>query len=115
MSKTCAWCHKPTNMVEIFAPDIPILEWMEEKIIAYCKKNDIDREKLWGYDSDWNDLIIDESMEAQLEVYDELIETVSRKTICQECLKEDDILWKKYYHREGDFDVLFEFDADDLK
>ena len=35
MSKTCAWCHKPTNMVEIFAPDIPILDWMEEKIIIY--------------------------------------------------------------------------------
>ena len=115
MSKTCAWCHKPTNMVEIFAPDIPILEWMEEKIIVYCKKNDIDREKLWGYDSDWNDLVIDESMEAQLEVYDELIETVSRKIICQECLKEDDVLWKKYYHRKDDFDVDYEFNIDDLK
>jgi hypothetical protein len=102
-------------MVAIFAPDIPILEWMEEKIIVYCKKNDIDREKLWGYDSDWNDLVIDESMEAQLEVYDELIETVSRKIICQECLKEDDVLWKKYYHRKDDFDVDYEFNIDDLK
>ena len=115
MSKTCAWCHKPTNMVEIFAPDIPILDWMEEKIITYCEKNDIDREKLWGENSNWDDVMLDENMEAQLSVYDELIETVSRKTICQECLKEDDILWKKYYHTSESFDTDYEFNIDDLK
>ncbi len=60
-------------------------------------------------------LQIPEYLEAELSVYDELIETVSRKTICSECLKEDDRLWKKYYSKEEDFDVLFEFDVDDLK
>lgn len=114
-AKTCAWCHKPTDMVAIFAPDIPILEWMEEKIIDYCEKHNVDREKLWGYDSDWDNLQIPEYLEAELSVYDKLIETVSRKIICSECLKEDDKLWKKYYSKEEDFDVLFEFDVDDLK
>ena len=44
--KTCAWCHKPTDMVAIFAPDIPILEWMEEKITDYCNEHNINREEL---------------------------------------------------------------------
>ena len=78
------------------------------------KAHIIKREKLWGYDSNWNDLHLPPVLEAELSVYDELIETVSRKTICSECLKEDDKLWKKYYSKEGDFDVLFEFDVDDL-
>lgn len=114
MSKTCAWCHKPTDMFDVFAADIPILEWLEEKIIDYCKKNNIDKELLWGDRSDWDKLEIDENIEAELLIYDELIETVSRKTICKECLNEDDKLWKKYYYTE-EFDDEFEFDINDLK
>ena len=113
-SKTCAWCHKPTDMVKIFAADTPILEWMEDKITSYCKKHNIEREKLWGYNSNWDDLQLPEVLEAELAVYDELIETVSRKRICKECLIEDDKLWKKYYSNEGDYDVIFEFDVNDL-
>ena len=115
MSKTCAWCYKPTEMFEVFAADIPILEWMEEKITIYCKKNNINRDLLWGEGSDWEDLEIDESMEAELMVYDDFIETVSRKTICNECLKEDDKLWKKYYGTKEDYDDPFEFDINNLK
>ena len=74
-SKTCAWCHKPTDMVKIFAADTPILEWMEEKITNYCEKHNIEREKLWGYDSNWDDLHLPAVLEAELAVYDELIET----------------------------------------
>ena len=39
--KTCAWCHKPTSMPEVFAADTPLLEWFEEKIDAYCKSKNI--------------------------------------------------------------------------
>jgi|TARA_B110000503_G_scaffold134557_1_gene213768 hypothetical protein len=113
MSKTCAWCHKPTEIFDVFAPDIPILDWMEEKIIDYCKKNNINKELLWGDKSNWENLELDEEIEAELLVYDELIETISRKTICEECLKEDDKLWRKYYNVD-DFDEEFEFDINDL-
>jgi len=29
--KTCGWCHKPTNLPEVFAAETPILEWFERK------------------------------------------------------------------------------------
>ena len=115
MGKTCAWCHKPTSLPKIFAADVPILDWMEEKINMFCNKNGIDRNILWSEESDWGKLDLDEKTEAELLVYDKLIETVSRKTICQECLKEDDILWKKYYHTSESFDTDYEFNIDDLK
>ena len=31
MKKTCAWCHKPTNLPEVFAAESPILEWFEKR------------------------------------------------------------------------------------
>ena len=38
---TCAWCHKPTNLPEVFAAETPILEWFEKKIEAFCDKNNV--------------------------------------------------------------------------
>lgn len=117
MTNTCAWCHKPTILPEVFAADVPILDWMEERITNYCIENNIDREALWGEDSDWGEMDIDENFEMELIAYDELIATVSRKTVCQECLQEDDKLWKKYYMTPDldDEDDDFEFEIDDLK
>jgi len=51
----------------------------------------------------------------ELIAYDELIATVSRKTVCQECLLEDDKLWKKYYMIPGLDDEDFDLEIDDLK
>jgi hypothetical protein len=113
MGKTCAWCHKPTELPKIFAADVPILDWMEEKIDVFCNKNGINRNILWNNGIDWEELDLDEKTEAELLVYDKLIETVSRKTICKECLIEDDKLWRKYYHSE-DFNDEFELDIDSL-
>jgi hypothetical protein len=115
MANTCAWCFKPTNLFEVFAADVPILDWMEERITLYCNENNIDREILWGEDSDWGNIDLDENFEMELIAYDELIATVSRKTICQECLQEDDKLWKKYYMVPDLDDEDFELDIDNLK
>jgi hypothetical protein len=117
MGKTCAWCYKPTSLPEIFAADVPILDWMEERITKYCDDNEIDRDALWGEDSDWDELNLDENFEMELIAYDELIATVSRKTVCQECLQEYDKLWKKYYMTSDldDEDDDFELEIDDLK
>ena len=79
MDKTCAWCHKPTSLPKIFAADVPILDWMEEKIDVFCNKNGINRNILWSEGSDWGKLDLDEKTEAELLVYDELIETYSKK------------------------------------
>ena len=61
------------------------------------KKNDITRDELWGGESDWNKIDLDPAMEMELLAYDELVASVSKKTICKECLIEDDKVYKKYY------------------
>jgi hypothetical protein len=103
-SNTCGWCHKPTDLPEIFAAEVPILEWMEEKINKYCDANNITREDLWGTHSDWNQLDLDEGWEMELLAYDELVATIKRKVICKECLTDDDTLFKKYYISPEDED-----------
>ena len=52
-------------------------------------------------------------MEAELLTYDELLITVNRKTICKDCLIEDQKLWNKYYDSGlgGDFEI----NIDDLQ
>ncbi|MDB4489809.1 hypothetical protein N9034_01375, partial [bacterium] len=74
-SNTCSWCHKPTDLPEIFAAEVPILQWMEDKIDKYCKENGISRMELWGDLSDWGELEIDEEWEMELLTYDELVAT----------------------------------------
>lgn len=106
---TCSWCHKPTDLPEIFAAEVPILQWMEDKIDKYCEENNISRKELWGDLSDWNELEIDEEWEMELLTYDELVATIKRKVICRECLIHDDKLFKKYYvFPDEDQDIEFE-------
>jgi|TARA_B100000780_G_scaffold230225_1_gene169946 hypothetical protein len=111
--KTCAWCHKPTNLPEVFAADTPILDWFEQKIEKYCTENGYDKDVVWGLESDWNSVELSDQFEAELLTYDELMVTVSRKTICKDCLVDDQKLWDKYYSHEdhGDFEITI----DDLK
>ena len=111
--KTCAWCHKPTNLPEVFAAESPILEWFEKRIEAYCDNNNVTKKQIWGEDSDWGKINIPEQFEAELLTYDSLLVTVGRKTICKECLVEDQVLWDKYYNNgeNGEFEITI----DDLK
>ena len=39
MDKTCAWCHKRTDLPKVFAADGPLLEWFEKIIDKYCIEN----------------------------------------------------------------------------
>jgi hypothetical protein len=111
--KTCAWCHKPTNLPEVFAAESPILEWFEKQINDWCDKNNMSRNAVWGEDSEWGRLPLPEQFEAELLTYDNLLTSVSRKTICKTCLVEDQKLWNKYYDSgdPGDFEITI----DDLK
>lgn len=114
MVRTCAWCHKNTTLPKVFAASSPLLEWMEQRIDSYCSENGLHREDIWGDHSDWNDVDIDIQMEAELLTYDELVVTVGRKTICKECLIEDDKIFRKYYFQE-DEDDDYTLDIDNLK
>jgi hypothetical protein len=108
-SNTCSWCHKSTGLPEVFASQVPILEWLEEKIDLYCKYKDISRDELWGENSDWSQLNLGKNWESELLAYDELANTISRRVICKECLIQDDALFKKYYIMlDDDEDIEFE-------
>jgi hypothetical protein len=99
----CKWCGKPTIMESMQLADTPILEFMEEKI------NKHGREKIWGENGDWSRLDLDSDFEAELLVYDEMLSTISKKTVCEQCIIEDDKMWKKYYGGD-ELDIIFDAD-----
>lgn len=103
--KYCSWCGKPTVMEEMMVSETPILEFMEEKIDEHG------RNKIWGEDGDWSTQNLDSDFEAELLVYDNMLNTVSSKVVCINCLKEDDDLWEKYYNQDDD---NYEIEFDDL-
>ena len=102
MAKTCAWCFKKTNLPDVFAAEAPLMIFMEERIDEWCEKNDVTRDELWAANGDWTQLELDPTMEAELLAYDELVAGVSKKTICKECLIEDDKIYKKFYLEYND-------------
>ena len=108
----CMWCGKPTVMEAMLLPETPILEFMEDKI------NGHGRQDIWGEDGDWSMKDLDSDFEAELLVYDELLNTVSDKIVCIGCLKVDDDLWNKYYgideddNPDDDDEILFDLDLD---
>ena len=102
-TKYCSWCAKITQNEQIQLPETPILEYIEERI------NEHGRNRIWGKYADWSTLDLDSDFEAELLVYDELMNSVSLKTVCKQCIEEDDILWENYY---GNGEVDFWDDVD---
>jgi len=95
----CEWCGKRTVMSKMLVGNTPILEFLEDKI------DKAGREKIWGEDGDWSGLDIDSDFEAELLVYDSMLNSLSKKTICVSCLKQDEELFEKYYNnKNGDED-----------
>ena len=99
----CAWCGAPTIMERMQLPQTPILEFLEEKI------DKLGRDKVWGENSNWSALDIDSDTEAELLVYDEMLSTIELKTVCENCIGEDDRLWRKYYSNPDDNNDDWEF------
>ena len=87
----CEWCSKKTSMVPTTQAITPILEFMEDKIDL------IGREDIWGVHGDWSMVDIDSDLEAELLIYDEMLNTVDRRVICEACLKQDNQMYLKYY------------------
>jgi len=102
----CKWCGKPTWMEAILLPETPILEFIEDKI------NEYGREEIWGENGDWSLEDLDSDFEAELLVYDEMLNTMSPKVVCIGCLKEDDELYNRYYEYDSDNDGEINFEAD---
>jgi hypothetical protein len=87
----CEWCGKRTVMGKVLVGSTPILEFLEDKI------DKAGREEVWGENGDWSELDIDSDFEAELLVYDSMLNSLSKKTICISCLNQDEELFEKYY------------------
>lgn len=97
--KYCKWCGAKTNLDPILIPETPILEFLEDKI------DKLGRDKIWGENSNWAYLELDSDTEAELLVYDEMLNTINLKHLCEKCIEEDDRLYDKYYGKEDDIDL----------
>ena len=100
----CEWCGNQTPMGKTTQAITPILEFIEDKIDL------IGREDIWGEYGDWSMIDIDSDLEAELLVYDEMLNNVDKRIICEVCLRTDDRLYKKYY---GDMIGEINNDSDD--
>lgn len=87
----CEWCGNKTPLGRTMQAETPILEFMEEKIDL------IGREDIWGIHGDWSMIDIDSDLEAELLIYDEMLNMVSKRTVCEVCLVQDNKMYKKYY------------------
>tara|TARA_B100000780_G_scaffold74827_1_gene50322 strand:- start:1092 stop:1385 length:294 start_codon:yes stop_codon:yes gene_type:complete len=85
-------------MEAMHTAETPILEFLEDKI------NEHGREEVWGQDGDWSEEFLDSDFEAELLVYDQMLNTVTKKIVCITCLKHDDDMLKKYYGYEDNED-----------
>ena len=87
----CEWCSKQTSLGKTIQPETPILEFMEDKIDL------IGREDIWGVHGDWSMVDVDSDLEAELLIYDEMLNNVGMRMVCKVCMRRDDEMYKKYY------------------
>lgn len=90
----CEWCGKETESKPTHIGGTPILEDLEQRI------DDFGRKEIWGEFSDWSELELESGFEAELLVYDELLQESHHKIVCDVCLKHDEVLFNKYYDEE---------------
>jgi hypothetical protein len=87
----CEWCSKKTPMPPTTQAQTPILEFVEDKIDL------IGREDIWGMLGDWSMVDIDSDLEAELLIYDEMLNNIKKRIVCEVCLRQDDKMYQKYY------------------
>ena len=100
----CSWCGAPTIMEMMQVATSPILEFMEQKI------DKLGRQRVWSSNANWSELDLDSDDEAELLVYDEMLNTIELKHVCEQCILSDDELFKKYYDDENDNEIRFDAD-----
>ena len=87
----CEWCSKQTPLGKTTQAETPILEFMEDKIDL------IGREDIWGIHGDWSLMEIDSDLEAELLIYDEMLNDVKKRIVCTACIMNEKVMYNKYY------------------
>lgn len=88
----CEWCHGTTNVMAMYIPESPVLEWMEEKLIAI--------------DNDFTEQELSREEEWEILVYDEMVKSIRRGSVCRKCWKRDQALYEKYYDPGDEDDYI---------
>jgi hypothetical protein len=87
----CEWCAKKTPLPPTTQAETPILEFVEDKIDL------IGREDIWGVHGDWSLMEIDSDLEAELLIYDEMLNNVQKRIVCTACIMNEEKMYNKYY------------------
>ena len=90
--KYCEWCFNTTGVMSMYIPETPVLEWMEEKLIAI--------------DNDFTEQELSKEEEWEILVYDEMVKSIRRGNVCRKCWKQDQILYEKYYDQDDEDNYL---------
>lgn len=88
----CEWCFGTKDVMPIFIPETPVLEWMEEKLIAI--------------DEDFTQSALSKDEEWEILCYDDMIKSIRRGHVCKKCWTQDQKLYDKYYDTEGNDDFI---------
>ena len=104
----CEWCSKKTPMPPTTQAQTPILEFVEDKIDL------IGREDIWGIHGDWSMVDIDSDLEAELLIYDEMLNDVKKRIVCTACIMNEEKMYNKYYSQmEGEVNENKDDNPDD--
>lgn len=104
----CEWCSKKTPMPPTTQAQTPILEFVEDKIDL------IGREDIWGIHGDWSMVDIDSDLEAELLIYDEMLNNVKKRIVCTACIMNEEKMYNKYYSQmEGEVNENNDDNPDD--
>ena len=104
----CEWCSKKTPMPPTTQAQTPILEFVEDKIDL------IGREDIWGIHGDWSMVDIDSDLEAELLIYDEMLNDVKKRIVCTACIMNEEKMYDKYYSQmEGEVNENKDDNPDD--
>lgn len=88
----CEWCHGIINVIPMYIPESPVLEWMEEKLIRI--------------DNDFTQSKLTEEEEYEIVAYDEMVKSIRRGVVCTKCWKKDQRLYDKYYDSGDEEDYI---------
>ena len=76
----------------MYIPQTPVLEWMEDKLILL--------------DGEFRDQDLSEEEEWEIFVYDNMIKSITRGTVCIKCWKKDQQLYETYYNSDDEDNYL---------
>ena len=104
----CEWCSKKTPMPPTTQAQTPILEFVEDKIDL------IGREDIWGIHGDWSMVDIDSDLEAELLIYEDMLNDVKKRIVCTACIMNEEKMYNKYYSQmEGEVNENNDDNPDD--